>query len=156
MTPAVRVLEQAGIPFRLHRFDAEPGDKGYGLAAAQALGLNPEQVFKTLMIHHGDQLACVMVPVNGQVNLKKAAKALGWKRAQMADVALAERETGYIVGGISPLGQRKRHRRLLDHSAQAFDVIYCSGGQRGLDIEIAPQSLIDCGVKWASLADFSA
>lgn len=153
MTPAIRELDKAGIEYRLHRFDGQAGDQGYGLAAATELNLNPKQVFKTLMITQGDQFACAMVPVDTQLNLKKAAKALGWKRAQMAEPKQAERETGYTVGGISPLGQRKRHRRLIDKSALDFHAVYFSGGQRGLDIELSPQALLDCGLEPALLAD---
>ena len=153
MTPAVRQLKAAGIAHRVHRFDAAPGDSGYGLAAAAALGVDPARVFKTLMATNGRDFAIGIVPANGSLSLKRLAAALGWKKASMADPADAERLSGYLVGGISPLGQKKRLPTLMDASAEQWPTIYVSGGQRGLDIEVAPQALLHLGVTQASVAD---
>lgn len=146
MTPAVKQLQRAGAAFQLHRFEAEASDDGYGLAAARALGVDPERVFKTLLVSFdGDAraLGVCILPVTGTLNLKRAARAHGRKSAVMADPAMAEKTTGYVLGGISPLGQKKRLPTVLDASAEAFETFFVSGGKRGLDIELAPRTLID-------------
>lgn len=145
MTPAVNLLKQRKIAFELRSFEVEDDSEGYGLAAARALGVPPEQVFKTLMVSfNGDpkSMGVCILPVSRSLNLKQAAKAHGKKSAQMADPSLAEKATGYVVGGISPLGQKKRLPTILDDSATAFDTILVSGGKRGLDIELAPADLM--------------
>ena len=136
MTPAVVAAERAGIPFTLHEYEHEPGAT-YGEEAAAKTGIDPERVFKTLVVDRDGSLAVAIVPVAAQLDLR----ALG-KRAALADRAAAERATGYVLGGISPLGQRKRLPTLLDASALAFETIYVSGGRRGVELELAPADLV--------------
>lgn len=144
MTPAVKQLDRAKVDYQLHRFEVTASDEGYGLAAAQALGVEPQRVFKTLVVSfNGDAkaLGVCILPVTGTLNLKRAAKALGQKSAQMADPAIAEKTTGYVVGGISPLGQKKRLPTVLDQSAASLTTLLVSGGKRGLDLELTPAAL---------------
>jgi len=144
VTPAVNQLDNAKVDYQLHRFEVADSDEGYGLAAAKALGVAPERVFKTLLVSfNGDakSLGVCILPVTDTLNLKRAAKAHGQKSAQMADPAIAEKTTGYVVGGISPLGQKKRLPTVLDSSAENLPSIFVSGGKRGLDLELATQSL---------------
>lgn len=144
MTPAVNQLDQARVDYKLHRFEVTDSDEGYGLAAAKALGVDPERVFKTLLVSfNGDakSLGVCILPVTGTLNLKRAAKAHGQKSAQMADPKIAEKTTGYVVGGISPLGQKKRLPTVLDSSAENLPTIFVSGGKRGLDLELATPAL---------------
>jgi Cys-tRNA(Pro)/Cys-tRNA(Cys) deacylase len=140
-TPALRVLEQAGIPHTVHPYEHDAAAPSYGLEAAAALGLAPEEVFKTLLAQADDRLVVGIVPVTGQLDLKALAAAVHARRARMADPAVAERATGYVVGGISPLGQRKRLPTVLDESAFDHAVVYVRGGRRGLDIGLAPDDL---------------
>ena len=142
-TPATRALDSAGIPYELIEYTMQAHGDGYGQAVVTATGQPAEQVFKTLMVTHERTLVAAMVPVAGKLDLKATARALGVKSVQMAEQAQAERATGYKVGGISALGQRQAHHCLLDVSAMSFDIIYISGGQRGLEIGIAPQDLVD-------------
>ena len=135
-TPAIVAAERAGIPFRLHAYDHDPVADSYGLEAAEKLGLDPGTVFKTLVVDLDGKPALAVVPVSAQLDLR----ALG-KRAAMADPAAAERATGYVLGGISPLGGRKRLPTLLDSSALDHDTIHVSAGRRGLQIEVAPRDL---------------
>lgn len=141
-TPATVALTNAGAPFTLHEYAHDPRASSYGLEAAEALGLEPAQVFKTLMAETGGKLAVGIVPVTGQLDLKALARALGVSKAVMAEVAAAERATGYVAGGISPFGQKRPHPTVLDESALGFDVVYVSGGRRGLDLGVAPADLV--------------
>jgi Cys-tRNA(Pro)/Cys-tRNA(Cys) deacylase len=136
-TPAIVAAERAGIAFTLHDYVHDPKADSYGLEAAEKLGLDPVRVFKTLVADVDGTLTVAIVPVGAQLDLK----ALG-KRVTMADVRLAERTTGYVTGGISPLGQRKRLPTVLDESALAFETIHVSAGRRGLEIELAPSDLL--------------
>ncbi|WP_394525384.1 Cys-tRNA(Pro) deacylase [Paenarthrobacter nicotinovorans] len=141
-TPATAALAAAGVPFVLHPYAHDPAASSYGLEAAEVLGIDPDRVFKTLMVEVEGKLAVAIVPVSGNLDLKAAAAALGSKKAAMADPKAAERRTGYVLGGISPLGQRQPSPTVLDESALAFDTILVSGGRRGLDIELAPADLL--------------
>lgn len=142
-TPACVELDTAGVSYVLHPYDHDPTADSYGMEAAEALGLDPDQVFKTLMavLDTGD-LVVAIVPVSGRLNLKALARAAGAKRATMADVAVAERISGYVAGGISPFGQRRRLPTWVDETAECVDVMFVSAGRRGLDLEIAPGDLL--------------
>ena len=142
-TPATVALNRAGIGFTLHEYVHDPRARSYGLEAAEALGLDPARVLKTLMATVDGQLAVAVVPVSGQLDLKALARALGGSRAAMADQAAAERATGYVAGGISPLGQRRSHRTVVDRTALDHPTVFVSGGRRGLDLEIAPSDLVE-------------
>lgn len=142
-TPALLALEQAGVAHTVHPYDHDPRtDLGYGLEAARVLGVPPEQVFKTLMADVDGTLAVAVVPVTGKLDLKALAAAVGGKRAVMADRTAAERATGYVVGGISPLGQRTASRTVVDETVELFDTVFVSAGRRGLDVELAPADLV--------------
>lgn len=141
-TPAVRALVAAGVAFAVQEFDHQPGHRNFGEAAALALGADPQRVFKTLIVTADDEQVVGIVPVSGQLSLREIAAAVGAKRAEMCPVPVAQRVTGYVVGGISPFGQKKPLRTVIDETCILFDTIYVSGGKRGLDIEIAPDVLI--------------
>jgi Cys-tRNA(Pro)/Cys-tRNA(Cys) deacylase len=141
-TPATVALTAAGIPFAEHQYQHDPATTNYGLEAASALGLEPDRVFKTLLADVDGRLVVGIVPVTGKLDLKALAAAVGGKRAEMADPAVAERKTGYVVGGISPIGQKTRLPTVLDETAELWDTIYVSGGRRGFDIELAPADLV--------------
>jgi Cys-tRNA(Pro)/Cys-tRNA(Cys) deacylase len=141
-TPATVLLKTLGIPYRTLTYLHDPFAEHYGTEAAEKLAVDPAQVFKTLMVDVGNQLAVAVVPVNRSLNLKAMGAACGSKRAVMADRAAAERRTGYVIGGISPLGQRLHSPLVLDESALSFDAILVSGGRRGLEIELAPADLL--------------
>lgn len=153
MTPAVNAARRAGIPFTLHEYRHDPRAESYGLEAAEALGLEVDRVFKTLVAAaEGKGLWVAVVPVAGLLDLKALAQAAGAKRATMADPKAAERATGYVVGGISPLGQRQRLSMAVDASALQFDTIFVSAGRRGLEIELAPADLVRlCGATIAAI-----
>jgi Cys-tRNA(Pro)/Cys-tRNA(Cys) deacylase len=136
-TPAIVAAERAGIAFTVHEYTHDPKAASYGLEAVEKLGIDPDRVYKTLVADVDGTLTVAVVPVGAQLDLK----ALG-KRAAMADTKLAERTTGYVAGGISPLGQRKRLPTVLDDSALAFETIHVSAGRRGLEIELAPADLL--------------
>ena len=140
-TPATVALDRAGIAYSRHPYDHDPATASYGLEAAEALGVEPARVLKTLLVDTGKGLAVGVVPVDGQLDLKAVAAALGVKTVTMADRAAAERSTGYVVGGISPVGQKRALPTVLDDTAYAFDVVYVSGGRRGFDIGLSPTDL---------------
>jgi Cys-tRNA(Pro)/Cys-tRNA(Cys) deacylase len=137
MTPAVAVLDREKVPYTLHAYEHDPAHPSYGLEAAERLGLDPAQVFKTLVADVDGKLVCCVVPVARQLDLR----SLG-KRARMAKPDEAERATGYVVGGISPLGQRKRLATIVDESALCFATIHVSAGRRGLEVELDPRDLV--------------
>lgn len=142
-TPAVVALERAGVAHTLHPYEHDPSSElGYGLEAAQAIGVSPDRVYKTLCAYVDGVLSMGIVPVSARLDLKALAAALGGKRAEMAPPADAERATGYVVGGISPIGGRRRLPTALDAGAMVFDAVYVSGGRRGLDIGLAPADLV--------------
>ncbi|GAA3529385.1 Cys-tRNA(Pro)/Cys-tRNA(Cys) deacylase [Aeromicrobium flavum] len=141
-TPALVALHRAGIDVTAHAYDHDPHTRSYGLEAADALDLEHARVFKTLMIDVDGTLAVAVVPVSGSLDLKRAAAALDGKRAQLADAAAAQRATGYVLGGISPFGQKRQHRTVVDASALTHSTVFVSGGRRGLDLEVAPADLI--------------
>ncbi|MGN7149133.1 Cys-tRNA(Pro) deacylase [Arthrobacter sp. SAFR-179] len=141
-TPATAALTAAGVPFVLHPYTHDPSAQSYGAEAAEALGIDPSRVFKTLMVDVEGRLAVGIVPVSGSLDLKAMAAALGAKKAAMADPAAAQRRTGYVLGGISPIGQRQPSPTVLDSTALGLDSILVSGGRRGLDIELAPADLV--------------
>ena len=148
-TPATVALAAAGIAYELHAYDHDPRATSYGEEAAAALGVPPERVFKTLLASLDPaggagraELVVGIVPVPSRLDLKALARALRGSRATMAEVAAAERATGYVAGGISPVGQKRRHRTVLDASAMAQPTVYVSAGRRGLDLELAPDSLV--------------
>ena len=140
-TPATVALTRAGVAFTTHAYEHDPTASSYGMEAADVLGLPHEQVFKTLLADVDGALVVAIVPVARKLDLKALAAAVDGKRAAMADPAVAERTTGYVVGGISPLGQRKQLRTVLDDSALAFDTVYVSGGRRGFDLGLSPTDL---------------
>jgi|SRR5690554_820795 len=142
ITPATIALTAAGIPFTPHAYDHDASVTSFGLEAADALGIDPDRVFKTLMADVDGRLVVAIVPVSGMLDLKALAAALGGKKAVMADARLAERRTGYVVGGISPIGQKTPHPTVLDETAELYDTVFVSGGRRGFDIELAPKDLI--------------
>src|SRR6202034_4671841 len=135
-------LERSGVPFTVHEYPHDPRHESYGLEASQALGIAPERVFKTLIAEVDGALVTAVVPVEGQLDLKALAAAAGGQKAAMADVAAAERATGYVAGGISPVGQRRRLPVVIDATALDFATVFCSGGRRGLEIELAPGDLV--------------
>lgn len=141
-TPATVALTKAGAGFTLHPYDHDPNAQAYGEEAADALGVPHDRIFKTLVAEVESGLAVAVVPVAGKLDLKALAAALGGKRAAMADAAKVERVTGYVVGGISPLGQRRALPTVVDSSALDFPTIYFSAGRRGLQIEAAPADLV--------------
>lgn len=141
-TPATVALTKAGVTFTTHTYEHDPAAKSYGLEAAEALGLQPEQVFKTLLVDVDGKLSVGVVPVDKQLDLKAVAAALNGKKATMADPAAAERITGYVVGGISPIGQKRLLPTVVDETASVHETVYVSGGRRGLDLGLSPVDLI--------------
>lgn len=154
MTPAVKRLEREGVAFTLAEYDHDPRSPAYGEEAAQALGLSPDEVFKTLLARLDDgRLVMAIVPVSAQLDLKALARAAGGRKASLADPADAERATGYVVGGISPLGQRKHLPAFLDVGAERLARLHVSGGRRGLEICLAPGDLARLtGARFTDLA----
>jgi Cys-tRNA(Pro)/Cys-tRNA(Cys) deacylase len=141
-TPATVALGRAGVAFTLRPYDHDPAAASYGQEAAEALDVDPARVLKTLLVDVDGRLVVGVVPVSGQLDLKKVAAAVGGKKAAMADPAAAERVTGYVVGGISPLGQKRRLPTVVDDSVSTWDTVLVSGGRRGLDLELAPGDLV--------------
>ena len=142
MTPAINTAKQAQVNYTIHEYEHDPAAESYGEEAAEKIGANPAQVFKTLVVSlDGKELAVGIVPVTAMLGLKQIAKAAGAKKATMADKQLVQRTTGYVLGGVSPLGQKKRLKTFIDQSAESFDTVYISAGKRGLEIELAPADL---------------
>lgn len=142
-TPALMALDAAGVAHTVHRYEHDPSSGlGYGLEAAAVLGIEPARVFKTLVTSIDGTLTVAVVPVDGHLDLKALAHAVGGKKAAMAEHAAAERATGYVVGGISPLGQRHPLRTVVDATATGHPTVFVSGGRRGLDVELAPVDLV--------------
>ncbi len=139
-TPATVLLERAGVPHVLHAYEAGPG--AYGPAGAAALGVDPDRMLKTLLAELDGRLVCAVVPVSGSLDLKALASVLGGRRAVMADPAVAERSSGYVVGGISPLGQRTSLPTAVDETAELHETVHVSAGRRGLSVELAPADLV--------------
>lgn len=142
MTPGINAARKANIPHTIHEYEHDPASESYGLEAAEKTGVEPARVFKTLVVAiDGKDLVVGIVPVTGLLSMKLIARAAGGKKAAMADKALVERATGYVLGGVSPLGQKKRLKTFIDDSALNFDTIFVSAGRRGLEIELAPRDL---------------
>lgn len=141
-TPATALLAKRKVAHKLHAYDHDPKHESYGLEAAAALGVAPERVFKTLVAEVDGSLTVGVVPVIRHLDLKALAAARGGKRARMADGAAAQRATGYVLGGISPLGQRGQLPLVVDESVKGFETVFCSAGRRGLELELAPGDLI--------------
>lgn len=141
-TPATSALTAAGVAFTVHEYPHDPRAESYGTEAAEAMGIDPGRVFKTLFVDLDGALVVGVVPVVGQLDLKAIARALEGRKAVMADPRAAERATGYVVGGISPLGQRKAHPTVVDDSALAHATVFVSAGRRGLEVELSPAGLV--------------
>lgn len=141
MTPAVIAAKKAGIAFSLHEYSHESSAESYGREAAEKLGQDESRVFKTLIVQLDDRLATAILPVSRMLNLKQMAKASGSKKASMANPDAAQRSTGYVLGGVSPLGQKKRLTTVIDSTAETFSSVYVSGGKRGLEIELSAADL---------------
>ncbi|MCK9908615.1 Cys-tRNA(Pro) deacylase [Microbacteriaceae bacterium K1510] len=141
-TPATLALQKAKVVFDLHEYEYDPNAERIGMQAAEALGIEPARLLKTLMAKAGEEIVCVLAPSDREVNLKKLAAAAGAKHAAMLGAADAERITGYHVGGISPFGQKKRVRVFIEQSALAFPKVVCNGGRRGLQVELVPADLV--------------
>jgi Cys-tRNA(Pro)/Cys-tRNA(Cys) deacylase len=146
-------LRSAGVAFSVHDYAHDPRTESFGLEAATALGLDPDRVYKTLMVNADGRLVVAVVPVSGMLDLKALARAVGASKAAMADVKEAERATGYVAGGISPFGQKRKHPTVVDETVELWDTVYVSGGRRGLDVEIAPADLVE--VTGAIVADLA-
>lgn len=142
MTPGINIARQHKIVHRVHEYAHDASSESYGLEAAEKLGVPGEQVFKTLVVALDNKaLAVGVIPVSSMLSMKLIAKAAGAKKAAMADPADVERSTGYVLGGVSPLGQKKRLKTIIDSSAEKFATIYVSAGRRGLEIELSPEDL---------------
>ena len=141
-TPATVALARAGVDHVVHPYEHDPAAPSYGLEAAELLGVQPDRVFKTLLAKVDGRLVVAVVPVTGRLDLKALAAAVHGKRAELADPTEAERVTGYVVGGISPFGQRRPLLTVVDRSALGFPTVYVSAGRRGLDVELSPADLV--------------
>jgi Cys-tRNA(Pro)/Cys-tRNA(Cys) deacylase len=152
-TPATALLTKSGVTFTLHPYEHDPRAQAYGDEAAAALGIEPARIFKTLIAAVDGSPACGVVPVAARLDLKAFAAVVGGKRAELADPAVAARITGYVVGGISPIGQKTRLRVVVDETAQLFDTVFVSAGKRGLQVELAPADLAAvAGAVFAAIA----
>ncbi len=142
MTPGINTAKKAKIPFKIHEYAHDSSAESYGLEAAEKMGVQAERVFKTLVVSlDGKELAVGVLPVSFMLSMKLIAKAAGAKKAVMADAADVERSTGYVLGGVSPLGQKRRLKTIIDFSAEQFETVYVSAGRRGLEIELGPDDL---------------
>jgi Cys-tRNA(Pro)/Cys-tRNA(Cys) deacylase len=142
MTPAINLLKKKKIAHRIHEYEHDPSNQSYGVEAAEKTGVPEERVFKTLVTSlDNGELVVGIVPVSSMLNMKLIAKTMKAKKAAMADKATVERSTGYVLGGVSPLGQKKRLKTIIDSSARNFPTIYVSAGRRGLEIELSPEDL---------------
>jgi Cys-tRNA(Pro)/Cys-tRNA(Cys) deacylase len=143
MTPAIQIAKRAKIKFTTHEYDHDPSNESYGEEAATKLGVDSNRIFKTLVIStEGKGLAVAVLPVSTQLNMKLFAKAVGVKKTVMADKKVVEKTTGYVLGGVSPIGQKKKLRTIIESSAKSFETIYVSAGRRGLQIELSPNDLV--------------
>ncbi len=143
MTPAINAAKKKKIPFTVHQYAHDPANEAYGKEAAERLGVDEERVFKTLVVQLDDnRLAVAVLPVSSMLSMKQMARAAGAKKAVMADRTVVERATGYVLGGVSPLGQKKRLPTVIDSSAERFETIYVSAGRRGLEIELKAADLL--------------
>ena len=142
MTPAILAADRAGIRYAVHEYSHDPAAPSYGLEAAIALGVDPARVLKTLIVEVDGRLVMALVPVEGSLNLRALAAVVGGKRAVMADLRVAERATGYVVGGISPLGQKRAMQAVIDESALTWDRVFVSGGRRGVELELEVGDLV--------------
>lgn len=154
MTPAITSLDAAGIEYSVHEYERGDDVHDFGIEAADKLGLDPDRVFKTLLVTADGEEVVAIVPVSTKLALKSVGRAIGAKRVEMCDPAVAERVTGYVRGGISPFGQKKRLHTVIDEMATIFDTIYVSGGRRGLDLGVSPDDLV--AHLDATVADISA
>ncbi len=142
MTPGIDAACKAGISHSIHEYEHDPSSAGYGNEAAKKMGIDPARVFKTLVVTiDGKMLAVGVVPVTGMLSMKLIAKAAGGKKASMTDPQEVQRRTGYVLGGVSPLGQKNKLKTFIDASSEVFDTIYVSAGRRGLEIELSPEDL---------------
>jgi Cys-tRNA(Pro)/Cys-tRNA(Cys) deacylase len=141
MTPAIKLLKKQKVPHTIHEYKHDSSVHSYGEEAAQKMGVDPKRVFKTLVVQSDKMMAVGIVPVSSTLNLKSMAKALGVKKVAMADPKNVENTTGYILGGVSPLGQKKRLKTLIDESAFEYESIFVSAGKRGLEVEVDPKDL---------------
>ena len=141
-TPATMELTRLGIAFTIHPYDHDPAERSFGDEAARALGLSPDEVFKTLVVMVDDAPTVAVLPVSSRADMKSLAVARGGRRAELADLVLAQRLTGYVIGGISPIGQKRPLPTVIDEQVWLHDVVYVSGGRRGLDIGLAPADLV--------------
>jgi Cys-tRNA(Pro)/Cys-tRNA(Cys) deacylase len=142
MTPATKTLQAAKVNFKIHEYSHDPSAESYGLEAAEKMGVDAQQVFKTLVVMlDAKDYAVAVLPVSEMLSMKQIAKAAGAKKAVMANKIDVERITGYVLGGVSPVGQKKRLKTVIDESAQHFESIFVSAGRRGMEIELNPQDL---------------
>ncbi|GGE64247.1 Cys-tRNA(Pro)/Cys-tRNA(Cys) deacylase [Streptosporangium jomthongense] len=142
MTPGINAASKAGISYRIHEYEHDPASTSYGTEAAEKMGVDPARVFKTLVVSvDGKSLAVGVLPVTAMLSLKRIARAAGGKKASMADPQEVQRRTGYVLGGVSPLGQKSRLKTFIDSSAENFDTLFVSAGRRGLEIELSPGDL---------------
>ncbi|MEX0740372.1 MAG: Cys-tRNA(Pro) deacylase [Pseudohongiella sp.] len=155
MTPGINIAKKAGVSHRIHEYSHDAGAQSYGLEAAEKMGVMPQQVFKTLVVAlETKALAVAVLPVSAMLNMKQIARAAGAKRASMAAAPDVQRSTGYVLGGVSPLGQKKALPTFIDESARRFDTIFVSAGRRGLEIELSPDDLAALtGASYAALSD---